>query len=142
MAGGGRKGPRPGRDHHRQAAPRPDRHDRTAIRRRHHEILDLGEARPPAGADRLRHAVPAWTARIGAAKPLPMAEGEPAVDQNLAAPDDGRADKLITAGPPAAQAGGILTVDLAAIEANWRSRGHRCMPGACAPLSKATGRAR
>jgi alanine racemase len=68
-----------------------------------------------------------------------MAEGEPAVDQNLAAPDDGRADKLITAGPPAAQAGGILTVDLAAIEANWRSLGHRVMPAECAAVIKADG---
>ena len=68
-----------------------------------------------------------------------MAEGEPAVDQNLAAPDDGRADKLVTAGPPAAQAGGILTVDLAAIEANWRSLGHRVMPAECAAVIKADG---
>ena len=68
-----------------------------------------------------------------------MAEGEPAVDQNLAAPDDGRADKLITAGPPAAQAGGILTIDLAAIEANWRSLGHRVMPAECAAVIKADG---
>ena len=49
----GEKVARQGRGHHRQAAPRPDRHGRTAIRRRHHEILDLGEARPPAGTDRL-----------------------------------------------------------------------------------------
>ena len=68
-----------------------------------------------------------------------MAEGEPAVDQDLSPPDDRPADKLVTAGPPAAQAGGILTVDLAAIEANWRSLGHRVMPAECAAVIKADG---
>ena len=57
-----------------------------------------------------------------------MTVGEPAVDQDLSPPDDGRADKLVTAGPPATQAGGILTVDLAAIEANWRALSRRVMP--------------
>ena len=68
-----------------------------------------------------------------------MTEAEPAVEQDLSPPDDGRADKLVTAGPPAAQAGGILTVDLAAIEANWRSLGHRAMPAECAAVIKADG---
>ncbi len=43
MAGGRRQGRRQGRSHHRQAAPRADRHRRTAIRRRGHEILDLAK---------------------------------------------------------------------------------------------------
>src|SRR5664280_2983201 len=68
-----------------------------------------------------------------------MTEAEPAVEQDLSPPDDGRADKLVTAGPPAAEAGGILTVDLAAIEANWRSLGHRVMPAECAAVIKADG---
>jgi len=68
-----------------------------------------------------------------------MTEAEPAVDQDLSPPDDGRTDKLVTAGPPAAQAGGILTVHLAAIEANWRSLGHRVMPAECAAVIKADG---
>src|ERR1035437_7866542 len=68
-----------------------------------------------------------------------MTEAEPAVEQDLSPPDDGRADKLVTAGPPAAQAGGVLTVDLAAIEANWRSLGHRVMPAECAAVIKADG---
>lgn len=42
-----------------------------------------------------------------------------------------------TAGPPAAEAGGILTVDLAAIEANWRALGRRIMPSECAAVIKA-----
>ena len=45
----------------------------------------------------------------------------------------------LTAGPPAAQAGGILTVDLSAIEANWRALGRRAMPAECAAVVKADG---
>ena len=43
----------------------------------------------------------------------------------------------VTAGPPAAEAGGILTVDLSAIEANWRALGRRIMPSECAAVIKA-----
>jgi len=68
-----------------------------------------------------------------------MAEAEPAVHQDESPPDDARADRLVTAGPPAAQAGGILTVDLAAIEANWRALGRRVMPAECAAVIKADG---
>jgi len=68
-----------------------------------------------------------------------MTEGEPAVDQDLSPPDDGRADKLVTAGPPAMQAGGILTVDLTAIEANWRALLRQAMPAECAAVIKADG---
>jgi alanine racemase len=45
----------------------------------------------------------------------------------------------VTAGPPAAEAGGILTIDLAAIEANWRALGRRAMPAECAAVVKADG---
>ena len=68
-----------------------------------------------------------------------MTEGEPAVDQDLRPPDDGRADKLVTAGPPAEQAGGILTIDLTAIEANWRALLRQAMPAECAAVIKADG---
>jgi alanine racemase len=68
-----------------------------------------------------------------------MAAAEPAVEQDLSPPDDRPADKLVSAGPPAAQAGGILTVDLAAIEANWRALSHRVMPAECAAVIKADG---
>ena len=68
-----------------------------------------------------------------------MTEAEPAVEQDLSPPDDRPADKLVIAGPPAAQAGGILTVDLSAIEANWRALGHRAMPAECAAVIKADG---
>jgi alanine racemase len=68
-----------------------------------------------------------------------MAEAERAVQQDLSPPDDGRAEKLVTTGPPAPDAGGILTVDLTAIEANWRALGHRTMPAECAAVIKADG---
>ena len=68
-----------------------------------------------------------------------MTEAEPAIDQDLSPPDDGRADKLVTAGPPAPQTGGILTVDLTAIEANWRALLRQAMPAECAAVIKADG---
>jgi len=68
-----------------------------------------------------------------------MAEAEPAAQQDSSPPDDSPADKLVTAGPPAAQAGGILTVDLGAIEANWRALSRRVMPAECAAVIKADG---
>jgi alanine racemase len=43
----------------------------------------------------------------------------------------------VTTGPPAAEAGGILTIDLAAIEANWRALGRRAMPSECSAVIKA-----
>jgi len=42
-------------------------------------------------------------------------------------------------GPSPAQAGGILTINLAAIEANWKELGHRAMPSECAAVIKADG---
>lgn len=41
--------------------------------------------------------------------------------------------------PPAAEAGGLLTIDLTAIEANWRALGRRAMPAECAAVVKADG---
>jgi alanine racemase len=49
------------------------------------------------------------------------------------------ADAPVTAGPPAAEAGGILTVDLGAIEANWRALTRRALPAECAAVIKADG---
>ena len=42
-------------------------------------------------------------------------------------------------GPPDAEAGGILTIDLAAIVANWRALGERAAPAQCAAVVKADG---
>jgi alanine racemase len=53
--------------------------------------------------------------------------------------DSGSEEPTITAGPPAAQAGGILTVDLSAIEANWRALSRRATPSECGAVIKADG---
>ncbi len=57
MAGGRRQGARQGGSDHRQAAPRADRHGRTAVRGRHHQVLLAGARGSSAGAD-LRHSRP------------------------------------------------------------------------------------
>ena len=44
-----------------------------------------------------------------------------------------------TSGPPDTEAGGILTIDLAAIVANWRALGVRAAPAKCAAVIKADG---
>jgi alanine racemase len=49
------------------------------------------------------------------------------------------AHREITSGPPESEAGGILTVDLAALVANWRELGRRAMPSECAAVIKANG---
>jgi alanine racemase len=68
-----------------------------------------------------------------------MTEAEPAIDPPISPPDEGGPEKLVTAGPPAAQAGGTLTVDLGAIEANWQALGRLTMPAECAAVIKADG---
>jgi len=64
---------------------------------------------------------------------------ENATQQDLSPPVADRAEKDVTSGPPATEAGGILTVDLSAIEANWRALGRRAMPSECAGVIKADG---
>ena len=66
-----------------------------------------------------------------------MADAEPAPPQYPSPPDDPPAERTVTEGPPAAQAGGTLTIDLGAIEANWRALGRRAMPAECAAVIKA-----
>lgn len=44
-----------------------------------------------------------------------------------------------TSGPPAAEAGGVLTIDLAAIAANWRALSERAAPAECGAVVKADG---
>jgi alanine racemase len=59
--------------------------------------------------------------------PEPIAPVEPPLEQ------------VTTAGPPAAEAGGILTIDLTAVEANWKALARRAMPSECAAVIKADG---
>jgi alanine racemase len=56
------------------------------------------------------------------------------------ADDDMADDKngaITSAGPPELETGGTLTIDLAAIEANWKSLGSRASPSECAAVVKA-----
>ena len=64
-----------------------------------------------------------------------MAEGESTIAHDTGASD--APVPSVSVGPPATEAGGILTVDLAAIEDNWRALGRRSMPAECAAVVKA-----
>ena len=66
-----------------------------------------------------------------------MSIAESAPYQDTAAPAAQGAATSVTSGPPASEAGGILTVDLAALVANWRALGRRAMPSECAGVIKA-----
>lgn len=46
-------------------------------------------------------------------------------------------EKTFTSGPPEAEAGACLTIDLAAVRANWRLLGKTAMPVECAAVVKA-----
>jgi alanine racemase len=63
---------------------------------------------------------------MSATEPLPQLDERPP-------------ETVTTAGPPAAEAGGVLTIDLAAIEANWKALARRAMPAECSAVIKADG---
>jgi alanine racemase len=65
-----------------------------------------------------------------------MAEAQP-ITQDAGNPQQPAAAEPVTAGPPAALAGGILNVDLGALEANWRALLRRATPSECAAVIKA-----
>jgi len=54
-------------------------------------------------------------------------------------PSTGGAAPETVAGPPAAEAGGILTIDLSAIVSNWRLLSSKVTPSECAAVVKADG---
>jgi alanine racemase len=68
-----------------------------------------------------------------------MAEAETLPQEHASPPQAPAADAPLTAGPPAGQAGGILTIDLGALEANWRALLRRVTPAECAAVIKADG---
>ncbi len=68
-----------------------------------------------------------------------MAKAEPILLELAARLDDRVAGRTITSGPPPAQAGGILTIDLSAIADNWLALGRRAMPSEGAAVIKADG---
>jgi len=63
-----------------------------------------------------------------------MSETEPALQPALPAEHTAQ---FIESGAPVAEAGGILTIDLGAIVANWQELGRRAMPSECAAVIKA-----
>ena len=52
-------------------------------------------------------------------------------------PDAAPAKPALTAGPPAAESGGVLTIDLGALADNWRTLYHHALPAECAAVIKA-----
>ncbi len=64
-----------------------------------------------------------------------MASLDVIADRHPTAPNGGPGDTV--SGPPAGEAGGILTVDLGALVANWRALSRRAMPAECAGVIKA-----
>lgn len=66
-----------------------------------------------------------------------MATAETLTPPDLASAAPAAGQASFTAGPPAQEAGGILTVDLSAIEANWRALSSRATPAECATVLKA-----
>jgi alanine racemase len=48
-------------------------------------------------------------------------------------------DPIESRGPSASEAGGVLSIDLGALVANWRALSHRVAPAACAAVVKADG---
>jgi len=73
--------------------------------------------------------------RAGGYETRVMAASDSAAQQ--ISPSPLAADDAVAAGPPEGEAGGILTVDLSAIVANWRALGRRIMPCECAAVIKA-----
>jgi alanine racemase len=54
-------------------------------------------------------------------------------------PDSGLAHEPMVSSPSETEAGGVLTVDLAALQANWRRLGQKAVPVECAAVVKADG---
>lgn len=54
-------------------------------------------------------------------------------------PASDMSEPVFTAGPPADEAGGILTIDLAALEANYKTLRSAALPAECAAVVKADG---
>ncbi len=68
-----------------------------------------------------------------------MSEAESIIPRDSPSAEPRATEKVITAGPPAAESGGILTIDLAAIEENWRALSRRALPAECSAVIKADG---
>lgn len=67
-----------------------------------------------------------------------MSEAETTLQPGLPA-ETTPSSQVSETGPAVAEAGGLLTIDLSAIEANWEALGRRAMPAECAAVIKADG---
>lgn len=67
-----------------------------------------------------------------------MSEAETILQPDLRA-EARHAARIFEAGPPAAEAGAVLTINLSAIAANWDALSRRTMPAECAAVIKADG---
>jgi alanine racemase len=70
-----------------------------------------------------------------ALKHIRMSEAPTASAHPPTSPDPG--DRKLTGGLPVEETGGILTINLAAIEANWRALANRVFPAECGAVIKA-----
>jgi alanine racemase len=68
-----------------------------------------------------------------------MAATETMTEQDQAAPAQEAAHPVVNMGPPEVEAGGILTVDLAAVAVNWNTLSRKTMPTECGAVIKADG---
>jgi alanine racemase len=67
-----------------------------------------------------------------------MSEAETTLQPGLPS-ESASAGRLAESGLPATEAGGVLTINLSAIAANWDALGRRAMPSECAAVIKADG---
>ena len=127
-------GARQGRSHHRQAAPRPDRHRAAALRGRVTRFADLA---PERSSCRSASAIERHGPADCSARPRPSMLHDRHAPTRSDAGGFAGAGRPRRARPAEAEAGGILTIDLAAIVANWRTLARACMPAECAAVVKA-----
>src|SRR6202451_3930282 len=112
------------RGDHWQAAPRSYRHRRIAIRGRRDA---LRQSRYGAPAEFLG----------GSARPAPLYARRRAVHNALMARARKQSKPAPVPAPEPPETGGTLTIDLKAIEANWRALAHELLTVECAAVVKA-----
>jgi alanine racemase len=66
-----------------------------------------------------------------------MIQVDPLSRDDAPPPDAAPEKPTLTAGPPQAEAGGLLTIDLGALVDNWRTLSYRALPAECSAVIKA-----
>src|SRR5215469_8316361 len=120
MAGRRRTRGRQGRNYHRQAASRPHRHGRFTLRRRGHPLC---QSRYCASAEFLRRRSGTLYSCATGGHNVSMARAKRSPPTEAVA--------------PAAETGGTLTIDIAAIVANWQALSRQLLTVECAAVVKA-----